>query len=128
MTITHSRDVSLLDMFKLVHYEAHAVAKWPVGILREFFLILGVFMAPVPGIYLLTVYNRTFGPMHGTMFIKVNDQILCHAGIGDQATWNTASCTGIAELNNSHSHKQPGLLREGANLLFDQIFLKTARK
>ena len=68
----------------------------------------GVFTAPVPGIYLLTVYSRTYGPMHGTMFIKKNDQILCHARIGDQATWNTASRTGIAKPSPGDSVRVTG--------------------
>ena len=67
-----------------------------------------VFTASVSGVYLLTVCSRTYGPMHGTMFIKKNDQILCHAGIGDPATWNTASCTGITELSPGESVRVTG--------------------
>ena len=60
--------------------------------------MLGVFSAPSPGVYLLTVYGQTEVAMLGSMRVKKNDQILCHAEVGDQATWNSASCTAIVEL------------------------------
>ena len=60
--------------------------------------ILGVFNAPVPGLYLLTVYGQTVGPQFGSIHLMKNDQALCYASIGDDTTWNTASCTAIAEL------------------------------
>ena len=42
------------------------------------------------------------------MSIKKNDQVLCKAEVGDQATWNTASCTAIAELTPADSVRVTG--------------------
>ena len=61
-------------------------------------LLPGSFTAPVPGLYLLTLFARTTGPMWGPMYIMKNDGLLCYAELGDGATWNMDSCTAIAEL------------------------------
>ena len=74
----------------------------------ECILVLGVFRAPASGVYLLTLYGLTVGPMLGPMNIKRNDEILCIAEIGDQATWNAASCTAIAELTPGDSVRVTG--------------------
>ena len=42
------------------------------------------------------------------MYIKKNDQTLCWAEIGDGDTWNTASCTAIAELTKGDSVRVTG--------------------
>ena len=42
------------------------------------------------------------------MNIKKNDQVLCKAEVGDQATWNTASCSAVTELTPGDSVRVTG--------------------
>ena len=67
-----------------------------------------MFTAPVSGVYLLSVYAQTVGAQLGGMFIKKNDEILCHAEVGDAAGYNNASCMAIAELTPGDSVRVTG--------------------
>ena len=67
-----------------------------------------MFNAPVSGLYLLSVYGQTVGAQQGGMFIKKDDQILCHAEIGDNDGYNNASCTAVVELTPGDSVRVTG--------------------
>ena len=43
------------------------------------------------------------------MYIKKNDEILCHVEIGDGATWNMGSCTVIVELTPEDTVRVTGI-------------------
>ena len=71
-------------------------------------LVAGVFTAPASGVYLLTAYARVVIPTWGPMYIKKNDQILCHAELGDGGDWNMGSCTAIVELTPENTVRVTG--------------------
>ena len=65
---------------------------------RQFLSIVGVFEPPLDGVYVLTVYAVANKTDRGPMFIKNNDDVLCHAQITESSNQDTGTCTAIVEL------------------------------
>ena len=58
-----------------------------------------MFTPPVTGVYLLSLYAKSFNDQDGFIYIKSNDRILCEVYIGDpDDIWESMSCTAVAEL------------------------------
>ena len=68
----------------------------------------GVFRPPVDGVYVLTFYGMPSSSDGGHVSIKRNDDILCRAWLTSEGTFDTATCTVVAELTTDDSVRVTG--------------------
>ena len=84
------------------------------------YYIPGVFEPPLDGVYVLTVYAVTTRANSGPMYIKNNDDILCHAHITVDGEEDTGTCTTIVELTTGDSVRVTGDSSDSAAIQDDK--------
>ena len=76
-----------------------------------------MFTPPVTGIYLLSLYAKSFYDQDGMIYVKSNDRILCEVYIGDpDDIWESMSCTTVVELMTGDSIRVTGSSTSPARL------------
>ena len=103
----------LLECILVICHDFRLIPSFPVLFTLDISHILGVFHAPVSGLYLLSVYATT-GNDAGYLFIKKNDEDICRTWItagqspADDVGHDKGTCTGITELTPGDSVRVTG--------------------
>ena len=103
----------LMECILVLCHDFRLIPPFPVLFTLGISHILGVFHAPVSGLYLLSVYATT-GNDAGYLFIKKNDKDICRTWItagqspADDVGHDKGTCTGITELTPGDSVRVTG--------------------